>query len=54
MKRPLDISGVGFKAAGRGQLMLSLGSLIDHLSHAQGIKATVDAKQTQITLQGYR
>jgi large subunit ribosomal protein L6 len=53
-EKTLDISGVGFKAAAQGtNLMLSLG-----FSHPivyplpKGIKATVDAKQTQITLRG--
>ena len=53
-ERSLDISGVGFKASAQGtNLMLSLG-----FSHPivypmpKGIKATVDAKQTQITLKG--
>ncbi len=53
-EKTLDISGVGFKAAAHGtNLMLSLG-----FSHPvvypmpKGIKATVDAKQTQITLKG--
>jgi large subunit ribosomal protein L6 len=53
-EKVLDISGVGFKAAAQGtNLMLSLG-----FSHPivyplpKGIKATVDAKQTQITLKG--
>lgn len=54
-ERTLEISGVGFKAAVmKGEnLMLSLG-----FSHPvvyplpQGIKATVDAKQTLITLKG--
>jgi large subunit ribosomal protein L6 len=53
-EKTLDISGVGFKAATQGtNLMLSLG-----FSHPivyplpKGIKATVDAKQTQITLKG--
>jgi large subunit ribosomal protein L6 len=53
-EKTLDISGVGFKAAAQGtNLMLSLG-----FSHPivyplpKGIKATVDAKQTQITLKG--
>ncbi len=53
-EKSLDISGVGFKAAAHGtNLMLSLG-----FSHPivyplpKGIKATVDAKQTQITLKG--
>lgn len=53
-ERSLDISGVGFKASAQGNnLMLNLG-----FSHPivfpvpQGIKATVDAKQTQITLKG--
>ncbi len=48
----LEISGVGFKAQAQGtNLMLSLG-----FSHPivfplpKGVKATVDAKQTQITL----
>lgn len=51
-ERVLEISGVGFKAQAQGtNLMLSLG-----FSHPivypmpQGVKATVDAKQTQITL----
>jgi large subunit ribosomal protein L6 len=50
----LDITGVGFKASASGtNLMLNLG-----FSHPivyplpKGIKATVDAKQTQITLKG--
>jgi large subunit ribosomal protein L6 len=53
-EKTLEISGVGFKAAAHGSnLMLSLG-----FSHPivfplpKGIKATVDAKQTQITLKG--
>jgi len=53
-EKTLDITGVGFKAAAQGtNLMLSLG-----FSHPivyplpQGIKATVDAKQTQIVLKG--
>jgi large subunit ribosomal protein L6 len=53
-EKSLDISGVGFKAAAQGtNLMLNLG-----FSHPivyplpKGIKATVDAKQTQITLKG--
>ena len=53
-EKTLEISGVGFKAATQGSnLMLSLG-----FSHPiiypmpKGIKATVDAKQTQITLKG--
>ena len=53
-EKTLDITGVGFKAATQGtNLMLSLG-----FSHPivyplpKGIKATVDAKQTQITLKG--
>ncbi len=53
-EKTLDISGVGFKASAQGaNLMLSLG-----FSHPivyplpKGIKATVDAKQTQITLKG--
>jgi large subunit ribosomal protein L6 len=53
-EKTLEISGVGFKAAAQGSnLMLSLG-----FSHPivypmpKGIKATVDAKQTQITLKG--
>jgi large subunit ribosomal protein L6 len=51
-EKTLDISGVGFKAASQGtNLMLSLG-----FSHPiiyplpKGIKAAVDAKQTQIVL----
>jgi large subunit ribosomal protein L6 len=51
-EKTLDISGVGFKASAQGtNLMLNLG-----FSHPivyplpKGIKATVDAKQTQITL----
>jgi large subunit ribosomal protein L6 len=50
----LEITGVGFKASAQGtNLMLNLG-----FSHPivyplpKGIKATVDAKQTQITLKG--
>ncbi len=53
-EKTLEISGVGFKAATQGSnLMLSLG-----FSHPiiypmpKGIKATVDPKQTQITLKG--
>ena len=53
-ERILDITGVGFKASAQGtNLMLNLG-----FSHPivyplpKGIKATVDAKQTQITLKG--
>ncbi len=55
-EKTLEISGVGFKAAVAAQganLMLTLG-----FSHPivyplpKGIKATVDAKQTQITLKG--
>lgn len=53
-ERTLEIAGVGFKAAAQGSnLMLSLG-----FSHPivyplpKGIKATVDAKQTQIVLKG--
>jgi len=53
-EKTLEISGVGFKAAAQGtNLMLSLG-----FSHPivypmpKGIKATVDAKQTQIILKG--
>ncbi len=53
-ERTLDISGVGFKAVSQGtNLMLTLG-----FSHPivyplpNGIKATVDAKQTQVTLKG--
>ena len=53
-EKTLEITGVGFKAAAQGtNLMLSLG-----FSHPivyplpKGIKATVDAKQTQITLKG--
>ena len=53
-EKTLEISGVGFKAAAHGtNLMLSLG-----FSHPivyplpKGIKATVDPKQTQITLKG--
>jgi large subunit ribosomal protein L6 len=53
-EKTLEISGVGFKAAAQGtNLMLSLG-----FSHPiiypmpKGIKATVDPKQTQITLKG--
>ena len=53
-EKTLDISGVGFKAAAQGtNLMLTLG-----FSHPivyplpKGIKATVDPKQTQITLKG--
>ncbi len=53
-EKTLDISGVGFKASAQGaNLMLSLG-----FSHPivyplpKGIKATVDAKQTQIMLKG--
>jgi large subunit ribosomal protein L6 len=52
--KTLEISGVGFKAAVQGtNLMLNLG-----FSHPiiyplpQGIKATVDPRQTQITLKG--
>jgi len=53
-EKTLDITGVGFKAAVHGSnLMLTLG-----FSHPivyalpKGINATVDAKQTQITLKG--
>jgi large subunit ribosomal protein L6 len=53
-EKSLEISGVGFKAQAQGaNLMLSLG-----FSHPivypipKGIKATVDAKQTLITLKG--
>jgi len=53
-EKTLDITGVGFKASAQGSnLMLNLG-----FSHPivyplpKGIKATVDAKQTQITLKG--
>jgi large subunit ribosomal protein L6 len=53
-EKTLEISGVGFKAAAHGSnLMLNLG-----FSHPiiypvpNGIKATVDPKQTQITLKG--
>jgi len=53
-EKTLDIAGVGFKASAQGSnLMLSLG-----FSHPivyplpKGIKATVDPKQTQITLKG--
>ena len=53
-EKKLDITGVGFKAAVSGtNLMLTLG-----FSHPivyplpTGIKATVDPKQTQITLKG--
>ena len=53
-EKTLEITGVGFKAAVNGSnLMLTLG-----FSHPivyplpKGIKATVDAKQTQITLKG--
>ncbi len=53
-ERTLEISGVGFRASVQGSnLMLSLG-----FSHPvvyplpQGIKAAVDAKQTQILLKG--
>lgn len=53
-EKTLEISGVGFKASAQGaNLMLSLG-----FSHPivyplpKGIKASVDAKQTQITLKG--
>ena len=53
-ERTLEITGVGFKASAQGtNLMLNLG-----FSHPivyplpKGIKATVDAKQTQITLKG--
>lgn len=53
-QKSLDISGVGFKAVAQGSnLMLTLG-----FSHPivypvpKGIKATVDPKQTQITLKG--
>jgi large subunit ribosomal protein L6 len=53
-EKTLEITGVGFKAAAHGSnLMLNLG-----FSHPivfplpKGIKATVDAKQTQITLKG--
>lgn len=53
-EKTLEISGVGFKAAAQGSnLMLNFG-----FSHPivyplpKGIKATVDAKQTQIVLKG--
>ncbi len=53
-EKTLEISGVGFKAvAQKDNLMLSLG-----FSHPvvfpmpKGVKATVDPKQTQITLKG--
>lgn len=53
-EKTLDITGVGFKASAQGtNLMLNLG-----FSHPivyplpKGIKAMVDAKQTQITLKG--
>ncbi len=53
-EKTLDITGVGFKASAQGtNLMLNLG-----FSHPivyplpKGINATVDAKQTQITLKG--
>ncbi len=53
-EKTLEISGVGFKASAQGSnLMLNLG-----FSHPivyplpKGIKATVDAKQTQIVLKG--
>lgn len=53
-ERSLDISGVGFKAAVHSSsLMFTLG-----FSHPvvyplpKGIKATVDAKQTQVTIKG--
>lgn len=53
-EKTLEITGVGFKAAAHGSnLMLNLG-----FSHPivfplpKGIKATVDQKQTQITLKG--
>jgi large subunit ribosomal protein L6 len=53
-EKTLDLSGVGFKAAAQGtNLMLNLG-----FSHPivyplpKGIKAAVDAKQTQIVLKG--
>jgi len=53
-EKTLEITGVGFKAAAHGtNLMLNLG-----FSHPivfpmpKGIKATVDAKQTLITLKG--
>jgi large subunit ribosomal protein L6 len=53
-EKTLEITGVGFKAAVNGSnLMLTLG-----FSHPivyplpKGIKATVDPKQTQITLKG--
>ena len=53
-EKTLDITGVGFKASAQGSnLMLNLG-----FSHPivyplpKGVKATVDAKQTQITLKG--
>ncbi len=52
--RTLDISGVGFKAAVHGSnIMFTLG-----FSHPivvplpKGIKATVDAKQTQVVIKG--
>lgn len=53
-EKTLEITGVGFKAAVQGSnLMLTLG-----FSHPivyplpKGIKATVDPKQTQVTLKG--
>jgi large subunit ribosomal protein L6 len=53
-EKTLEITGVGFKASAQGSnLMLNLG-----FSHPvvyplpKGIKATVDAKQTQIVLKG--
>lgn len=53
-EKTLEITGVGFKAAAHGtNLMMNLG-----FSHPivfplpKGIKATVDPKQTQITLKG--
>lgn len=53
-EKTLEITGVGFKASAQGtNLMLNLG-----FSHPvvypmpKGIKATVDAKQTQIILKG--
>jgi large subunit ribosomal protein L6 len=53
-EKTLEITGVGFKAAAQGpNLMLTLG-----FSHPilyplpQGIKASVDPKQTQIVLKG--
>jgi len=53
-EKTLEITGVGFKAAVHGSnLMLTLG-FSNPIVYAlpKGINATVDAKQTQITLKG--